>query len=409
MSIFEFVMVAVLSVEVVILAIMDRRLYQRLLTPFVVLSVPYLCVVLLTFFLAPLFGFVKLNVLSLVPAMAGLVLFWAGGLAAHFIMITDRSIVYKSKLVSELKSKPIVLLIALGSIVYMFLHFISAVIVVGPDSISGEAYRHAFGANWIRVLAMFLLVYFIATHKAMRSIETLAASILILLLIAYQVKGLVVLPIIAALIYRQLRGNFRLSIMKTALVVLMLFMVFVSVYMFGYIGLQDFAALAVDIKVYEHLSRHFFRYLFAGVLGYSNSVSDFGVQLDYRTIYTPVWNSLRHITGWERLNNVSEYRTVVDPSWSIGSNVNTMFGTLHMSLGSFHFGVFVFCLGLGFYMAFAVAIRSKNCWLCIIYCFWCSALAVGWFEYYFWHPFFLQATVYGLVLSVLPKLQCGGK
>jgi oligosaccharide repeat unit polymerase len=414
----DYLIVTGLVAEVLLLSRLDRRIFGTWFTPFNLLSYPYATVVLVAFFFAPPLDFVSLYAPSVGIWIVGLFLFWWTGALIGWVFLGS-SIVHRplsaeeewtskesfpSKLATGL-AWGITPLMAYG--LYKSLAASGGLFLMFSADFK-SAYTYGLSAHAV-VLATPLSVLLIGTYKKGRKLQFIIIGVLLVFLFISQVKGTLLVPIIAALIFRAIRANAKLPVKKVIVGIFLSYVLFNAVYLIGY-SFAD-SSILQDPEIYASLARHYFYYLSAGVLAFGQALRTGvgSVGGPWYLMFAPFINVYRALLGsGPLLVAVSPRELGMDTDLSgtadFGSNVYTMFGTLYLYLGPIG-AIFVassaafLCYGL-----LVIMIRSRpNVWLLTLYCILGGWLVMGFFEYYFWHLPFLEIIVYCLVLAAISR------
>ena len=81
-------------------------------------------------------------------------------------------------------------------------------------------------------------------------------------------------------------------------------------------------------------------------------------------------------------------------------------GRISLHLGGLGSIAYTLYLGVLAYVLFAWARLTRNCWALVMWSFVAGMLALGWFEFYFWHLPVIEVPVYCAILALSTRL-CG--
>ena len=419
----DYLIVTVLIAEVATLSWADRRIFGTWLTPFNLLSFPYTAVAVLAFFLAPALGFVSLYSPSVVIWEVGLFCFWAvGALMGWGFFGGVRNMcpfagaelpgfreAFSTKLAMRL-SWAILPLLAYG--LYESQRESGGWAQLGSYDFRVE-YSRGLGSHAV-VLAMALSIYLMGTWKKGRKLQLLTIGTLLFFLFASQVKGTLLAPLIAAMIFRAARGDLKLSVRKLAAGVGVSYVAFNAVYLLG-ISLAAPQALT-DSQVYTGLARHYLYYMWAGVLSFGEALrSGVGwIGGPWTDIFSPFLNLYRAffhagplvVAGSPRSLGMNIDLTVAGFQ---GVNVYTMFGTLYFYLGAFAGILVVVGIAVMIYGLLLICRLRDNLWLLTLYCALVSWLVLAFFEYYFMYLTFLEVAAYCSILSLVASKRAAAR
>ncbi len=402
----DWLILLVLIGEVLILTRLDKIIYGKWITPFSLLAVPYTVVVLTTLLFAPALGFINLFMESVLIWIVGLLLFWLGGLM--FALPLSETIRVEAKrnqpFLYENKSKKLALTLAWITILVMSYGLLTSLGSLGWQAIGTDDFGKSYGYGWVghfRVFSMGLIIFLIGTLRRRGIFNLFSIFTLIALNFMYPVKAWVIIPVLSGFIYRALSGRIKFSVFIIPLVLFIVYVIFNMAYLVGF-GVKNVGSL-YNILTSESLFKHFFSYIFSGVLSLGELVRE-GIEKFERgphVIFAPFINLYALASSGDIVSKAHDHSSVISIDGFKNSNVNTLFGTLLISLG--YFGTLVYTLGLGLlaYMSFTIAMLTRNCWAVVVWSFIGALLAVGWFDYYFGLLSAVELPVYYAILGFL--------
>jgi Family of unknown function (DUF6337) len=381
---------------VAILSCLDWKRFGTWITPFSVLGLPYTCVVLLSYFLSEPLGFVPIFVPSVFIWIVGLFLVWASGAFVGWAIIDlriGRPIAQDASRLHDNESSATkialnvafvaILIMVLGTVVA--LHSVGGLVQVGTPDFKA-AYSHGLSGHavvWSSLLGILLIGTY---HRGGRLQLAIIAAITFFVVLG-QVKGSVLHVVIGGVLFRVMRGRLRLSLTKILAVLAGTCIIFGLGYIAAMLATDSGALL--EANTYSFLSRHYLYYLFSGPLSFSealrNGVADIGG--DWHAIFAP-FIDLYHVTlkagELVVIGSLHEKGMVIDDS-GVQDNVYTMFGTLYLYLGAGGAAIYAIVVGFLSYGVLIVTLLKQDAWLTALYCYIAANLAVGFFEFYFWH------------------------
>ena len=400
--------IAVLTVETVLLIAIERRSFGTYLTPTAILTLPYIAIVLLTALFSPLIGFVGLYPESVVVWVVAIPFFAVPGLT-FLVPVSGRvrkwtRAGYEPRLQSENAARRIVLLGAWASIVVLIYAFWAALRHVGgPQGIITEEFQRVYGSGLfghVRTFSMVCFIYLLGETRLKDRLSVTAIVFLGMLYVAYQVKGGIILPVIAGLLYRKLTGRLGITLGRSALGLILLYVVLNLTYFVGF-DFKDVGSF-LDPAAYSAVAKSLVYYLFAGVLGFSRAVQE-GTQVveaDQMLVFAPILNLFAAATGQQSISYVTEYVSQIEQSGVRLTNVHTFFGTLYMFLPLVTFLGYSAFIGVVAYVLFAAAALTRNAWALVAYCYVAAGLFMGWFEFYFWALSFVELPTYAACMAL---------
>ncbi len=412
----DFIVLATLIIEVLVLSRLEKSVVITRITPFNVLAFPYAIVATFAFFLAPVFDFIPLSTGSLIVWMCGLFLVWMMG------MLLGRGIFgsavmrrvsegLKSRFCGEASSGKLADWLGIAAIPILVYGLLRSVAAAGgwPAISSSEftaAYSHGLPAHVI-VLCAPLFVLLVGTANNKTRLRLAVAGILMTFFLLGQAKGAVLQPLVGGLFYRVMRGHSSISVKNIGVVVLCGMLAFGSVYLLG-MGAAD-PGVVFNPDTYLFLGRYFSFYLVSGTLAFGEAIStgtkDVGgsphaIFAPFQNVYNVVLGSgSLVINGSSKGKGVGIDLTENSPDHS--SNVYTFFGTLYLYLGALGSIGYVTITALLSYLLLMVAAWTKNEWMLVLYCYLSAQLFFGFFEFYLWHLTIFEVTAYMICLAVL--------
>lgn len=394
--------------EIFVLMRFDRLILGSWITPIAVLGVPYGIVVNLAWILAKPLNFFPLYLPSIITWMLGLFIFWLGGAGVTVIMSHPAH--FKTWANIPFANENMAHRIALG-LLWIIIPVVSIHLVTvvgslgGPDSLITDSFAELYGsgpAAHLMVLSYPLLILLFGIVEPHQWMSLFSIAFILGLILFYQAKSWLIIPVGAGITYRWMSGRLRFDWRLVGGTLTGLVMIFFATYLLGF-AIRDPATLT-NSSTYLSLARHFANYLFAGVLGYTQAVQDGLVyEFSWAEIFAPIVNMYN---VWAGIDPVSPINPYFHQLGILGqtSNVHTLFGTLLLKLGPVGALLYSALMGLISYGLYLLAERSRNCWFGVLWCFTAMTLAVGWFDFYFWHLAVIEASMFCIVLAVLDRL-----
>jgi hypothetical protein len=246
------------------------------------------------------------------------------------------------------------------------------------------------------IVSRFLLVYLIATTNKKRIITNLCILAIVVFGLLYQVKGWLLIPLIAGLMIRFLTGS-RQKISKAALkkggVV-----AFIGIFFFA---LSYYISLGPDVPT-SFIFVHFFHYLWSGIIGLSEYLNS-NVPIGELTsqIFNPINNVFNKIMGNEVDSVINPYFFSTYIPYHKGSNVTTFFGSILVSSGVIRAVLITSIFSFISYGVFIAFLKKKNVFNLSLHAFFLTALFFGWFNFYFQHLMFYVIIIVVVMLNML--------
>jgi hypothetical protein len=158
--------------------------------------------------------------------------------------------------------------------------------------------------------------------------------------------------------------------------------------------------IAVNEGVVLWIFQRFVHYFSSGTLGLSMDMElGFPDRGPFTVIWTPFINIINQISG------NGEVLSPVNPTYHFTgislTNVRTFFGTLFIYTDFFQFALYTMGLSAICYTLKLLSVRFSNLFTNTIYYYYCALLAMGWFEFYFFHLDVIETPVMIILLHVI--------
>lgn len=434
------VLLFALLAEVVLLLALEKKVWGTLYTPFAFLSVPYVLVLVLTVMVAGHFDLVDFYFPSLLPWLAGLPVF---ALAGHVVRFAgnrwfcegnaekkaeeaNREDMKKRFLLSAESEMPAFWLGVLSLLVVLPLSARVGMMLVSPQDgcgIGTDCFGFAFAGRgfWghLLVSGMALEVFMLsrlprpfAGWNAGRMLNAAFAGLflmLLFLLLVYQVKSWVMLPLLAGflvplLAYRRLKLSHVVGVLIAGTG--FFFLSYIVLYFAGDSLFPEANTFGMQLK---EISGLFLHYLTSGTLGLSLDMQQGIVeQMNNQYILTPFYNIWNFFAGQPAVSGYSPEFIHTGLNYT---NIRTFFGSVFVYMGWGGLLSYAFVFGLMVYVFFGIW-RCRRTWLsACLYAWWLAVLLVAWFDIYtqllntweipFWllvfgllHPLWLRIKTY---------------
>jgi len=387
--------VLILLMEVVCLTYIEYRAWETFYTPLCTLMLPYVAVLLITITIAGNFGFVRFNYDSIFVWIYGLPLFalpsyCASALLQHFGLPVRTSIKDDGDRLSPV-------IIALGCVVTAALLFkLYQTISHGFHLFGTEEFTEEFSGKglWAHLREMIMPILILCFYYAKKKDYLLWLLIALMLVIqfSYMVKGAIIIAIVSALLLRLYAGKTHMNITLVLSVIAGAVLVFYMVYMVIPLLGNDGEA---NMNLVEFIARHFVHYFTSGTLGWSYDL-DQGIpdHKEFSYILSPFVNIYHALSGSELISPVNHIY------WNTGisyTNVRTFFGTLCVYSNAIEFVTYTLTVSTFIYTWKVLGVLFRNIYIHTVLFYYCGLLAMGWFEFYFFHLSFIEIPVFVLL------------
>lgn len=371
-----------LLLEVGVLLYLEIKAWDTLYTPLNYLMLPYVAVLLFTVAVAGHWGIVDFYYPS--------IMYWSVGLLAFAVpsYIMGFSMHRHGKQVSAPISTTEMPRILVWLAAFMCVAFLfrlkqtlgSSGATLGSDEFGMDYDGHGLWAHLSKLNTPLLIMCIYFVDKKHRYLWVI---ILLLLFIAFlhQVKGWIIIPCVAGLSLRLYSGKTHLTWRFLVLLVTGAVLVFLISYI---LSLVVGANAELSSSVIGFILRNFVHYVTSGTLGMSMDVAlDLPEHGPFQLLFAQIVNIVNLLLG--ETDIISPVNNLFLHSGINGTNVRTMFGTMALYTTPMQFVLATFFLSSISYLLKIMTARHRSIFSNIVYFYQCSLLAMGWFEYYFFH------------------------
>lgn len=400
---FDALCLVTILVEVAVLFYWEYKTWQSLYTPLNFLMLPYIVVLLITILLAGgEMGFVEFCYPSIFIWNVGLLLFAIPSFLLGGLLHYKSRPVVATAMSDELPKTLTFMMIVMA---LLFLWHLKGSITNSAEALGSDEFGEEFsgGGLWghLRVLTLPLLmmsIYYVSKKR-----WWLWPVIIVFLLVSVlnQVKGWVIIPVLAAMAMRVYAGKTRLTVKLLSYMVLGAFSVFFLSYALSILVVQE---RGVSDEFVDFIFTHFFHYLTSGTYGWSMDVER-GIPDDtgnFQNVLAQLVNIYKMIVGEDDL--VYPVNPLYYNSGNTLTNVRTIFGTLYINSSWLGFALFTFFLSFSMYLMKLATMRFNNIYTYTIYFFFCGLIFMGWFDFYFSGIMVLEFPIIVLLLCLFENI-----
>ena len=355
--------------EVFVLTVIEYYTWNTLYTPLVCLMLPYTAILLLTLMVDGELGFVPFNYESIIVWHVGLILFAIPSFCIGTALKKMDVNIHPSP--QELPVSKFQIGIA-TVLCLLFMWKLKSTLSSSTAFFGTDEFAEDFAGTgvWphLREILMGLIIMFIYYLNRKRWWLMILIVLMLIVQFLYMVKG----SIMGALVL-PLMGNEKGE---------------------------------ADMQLFEFVIGHFMHYLTSGILGWSYDI-DMGIidKGDISIILSPFINLFNFAFGSSEpmLSPVNQfyYNTGIALT-----NVRTFFGTLYIYTDYGQFTLYALTISFLLYVLKAVSLITNNIYLSFILFYYCGLLAMGWFEFYFFHLSIIEVPV---LIGMLAVISCIGK
>lgn len=396
MSFEESIYLVAFLIEVGVLFYLEKKTWCTFYTPLNFLMVPYTIVLIITIlFSGGNSGLVDFYYPSIFIWDIGLLLFAIPSLFIGYLLRANNVQVKSS---FPIDCFPNILIILSFLLSVLFVLHLKSMLGSSVEALGSDDFGEDFsgGGLWghLRQLTMPLLmmsIFYVSKER-----WWLWPIILVFLAVSVlnQVKGWIIIPVIAAMAMRLYTKKTRLTFRFFVYGLIGVFAVFFLSYALSILLVQN---RGVSGEFLEFILGHFLHYLTSGTLGFSIDMQrgfpDVG---EFETLWCPVINIINVITGNDKmLSPINPYYYHTGINYT---NVRTLFGTVFLNSSMVEFIVYTLLLSSVSYGLKLATLKWNNIYMYVIYFFECTLLAMGWFEFYFFHLIALELPVLVLFL-----------
>lgn len=393
----DILILVVFIVEVIFLAVLEKRMWNTIYTPLNILMIPAAFVMIISI--------IMVSVLRLYPFYYPSILIWCVGLLFFFLpsvicnFFANKTVSITSMPMPRLPREWIVFSVSMLLLAVYFYHLRSSMnstaVLVGSDEFAEETSSSGLWAHMLMLLLSIEILCFCYISKK-RWYFIFPILLAVVACVIYQVKGWILIPLLAGVIINIYTGRLKITLK------LILIVFFGGV---GFFFLSYYLSLVVSAnkdftdEVMFFILKNFFHYFSSGFLGLSMDC-DRGIleQESVEYLFTPFMNIYNYVAGEEMSSSLNKY--FLHTTWKgLGTNIRSFMGTIYV-----YGGIFYAPLVVMFYSFVAYGIRlmllRKQTYFWLLTDAWMSAfLFMGWFDYYFalLKPF--EAVLYFALIS----------
>ena len=395
----DMLIVVSIVLEIIVLGYLEIKAWKTIYTPLNFLMLPYLVVLMFTVAVAGKMGFVEFYYPSIFIWSIGLLLFAIPSYALASLLPKEKYV--KNCTVKEKEYSKIITYFSLF-VCLLFLWRLRQTLAFSAGIIGSDEFGDDFcgGGLWghLRKLTMPLLILLLYYASSKRLLEWVLIVILLGVNFLYQVKGWISIPCVCAVAMRLYTGKTKLTFKLFLYAVLGGFLVFSLSYLLALVV----AGSGEVGQILKFAFGHFFHYFTSGTFGLSMDVCNmYPDKGSFEVIITPFVNIANQLIGSEELVspiNPYYYHTGIDLT-----NVRSFFGTLIIYSNPFQFVVYIWFVSALLYLLKIATMKFNSLYLTLILFFECSLLAMGWFEFYFFHLDVIEIPILTGLIYMLVK------
>lgn len=370
-------------IEVAVLFYIEVIAWRTYYTPLNFLMIPYTIVLLITIMAAGGdSGLVGFYYPSIMIWNVGLFVFAIPSFTLSFILSKKRISLVKP--LESLNIIPRSFLLISFILALLFSFHLNGFAASSSHSLGSDAFATEFsgGGFWGHLRHLMMPLFIMSIYYLSKKRWWLIVVLFVFLIVSVlnQVKGWIIIPVVAGMSLRLYTGKTKLSSRLIIIVLLSAFLVFFVSYGLSILFVQN---RGVDAYFLDFVIGHFVHYLTSGVLGLSmDMMFEFPDIGNFEVLWTPIINIINAISGGELMSPINE---VYFNSGISLTNVRTFFGTIYIYTNLIEFVFYIFLSSTLMYFLKYATIKLNNIYIYVIYFFECALLAMGWFEFYYFH------------------------
>jgi len=387
--------------EVILLTMAEKKLWGTWYTPLNCLVLPF-CAVLLVILTMP-------SSLGFVHFYAPCLLIWMGGMIVMAIPSWALAAGYRKyhsepKIAASTPKNENLFYIFCTLLIIPFLFRIrglmgSSLNMIGSDEFGEEFAVYGFFGHLLILLLGCSIVLFSCIRKGNRIIPVLLILAITMIAFLNQVKSWVMIPLMAGMILCLLTEKMHLSVKVVSIIAVSGIVLFMGSYFVMFI-------VGNGVEYNEHMGKyvleHIYHYIASGILGMSEDVRKGIVeQPNPDVLFAPFINAVHAITGDPYVSAINPHYFEINTNNGLQDNVRTFFGTIYAnSIGGFWIFT-VIVISSMVYLVRIWAIQSQSVYIVAMDAWFCALLAMGWFEYYFFHVTTFEIPIFLILLYAL--------
>lgn len=402
-----FLYVLSILIEIGVLFYLERKAWKTLLTPLNFVMLPYLAVLLVSIAMSGKFDFVEFYYPSILIWNVGLLLFALPSYAlagfAHKHDYAVDKVGVREEPMPQLFFWIGVLLTMLFA--YRLMSTVrSSQFIIGSDEFAEEFAGFGFWGHLKRFCSVMLMLYIYYLNKHQRWLWFFIIAMMVVNVIN-MVKGTMIIPCVVGVMLRLASGKMKINARFVTILLISSVAVFFVTFLLAIVVVNK---MEVNDKVILYIFQRFVHYFSSGTLGLSVDMQlGFPDRGAFDVIWTPFINIYNQIAG------DGEVLSPVNPTFHFTgislTNVRTVFGTLFIYTNYVQFALYTIGLSAMCYTLKMLTIKFDNLFTNTIFYYFCALLAMGWFEFYFFHLDIIEIPAMLIMLQLIDWALVGKK
>ncbi len=398
----------VLLISTIVITI-EYSIYKRMLTPTVVLIIPFAMSLLSNLCISPFLDSNIINYKTSLFVLSNIIIFFTVGQVCSFIQRRGDKVKLEYNFALNHRALyKICFILALTSIAVNSFKLITILLEIGFDQITSHrfelAYSYGLPAH-LRLISYFTIFYFMYdAFKVKRKSSLIISILLILLIFITQVKFTLIWIILGITYLLVLEKFMKLKIKNVIFIILVLFVAFGAVYAVSIGSIIGFANV-FTFDFFQFLTEHFYFYFTSPLLGLDVLLSNESLELyDIKYFFAVPYNIFANFAGIDFVDIIHEH---VNISLERSTNVFTIFGSIYMNLG--YLGVILIGSLISIYshVLYNLSRVSKNVFIKILNVINLAMLTTGFFGYDYNKLFVYEVSIMILIMFFLSRSRKG--
>ncbi|MFR9527701.1 MAG: DUF6337 family protein [Rikenellaceae bacterium] len=252
---------------------------------------------------------------------------------------------------------------------------------IGTDDFAAQTAAGGLFAHVRSLLIGMLTIWICLYEKKNRIFPIIFIFAIIAFTFINQVKGWIVMPVLAGLILRVIlnKTKFNLPIVLTT-VILGILVFYLSYYFALVIGNNN----RMNTEINDFILNHIVHYLTSGIMGLNHYLhSNIIEPIDLKRLFIPFVNLFHALTGGE----------LYDPEMMAGrsfvytgvgmSNTRTLYGSAYIFIGAWFYPVYIMAVSFLMYIINIIALNKRNIFITAIFAWFCATIFMSWFDSYY--------------------------
>lgn len=403
-----------LSLIIIAIAISDSRLNIGYANPFLLLSVPMLIILWFINFSSFFMPIEPFDIMFIPLLGSYLLLFKLIGVIVNAIILTNNNgklaVMVRDASTDEMKkkiNKTMKVLSSVSSVILILYFVLLAKSYPKIAYIVSDAFQEHYtsGINfYLRLICYMATIYFIGDYKRADKKGSLWIILSITPIALTFVKGSILLPIVSGFVFKSIYSKEKIKISSVIMFVFLGVCIFLSLN-FMEQTIWNSGSINIVALVGSILSKMSI-YIISGLQSFNVNIhhgTDFFVALQQNPVFAPFINFMAKFGITQSISNVPDnWTTIVSNHFDVNSqvNVNSFFGTLILYTGYTTTLIVTVVISVISHYYYHLAVSKGDVIIKLIYAVIGGALAMGWFEYFFLHPFIYYLFIILGLLSI---------